>query len=87
MITHADSEWGRRFLGKWRGTNAVQHSLESRAEQPWQEVAQDRERWARLEGALTKRILRDAAVRVVPHTRHMVSKKPDVNTAPLEFRK
>lgn len=64
---------GHRFLGKRRLDDAVQRTVEATAEEPWQTLAPDRDRWAYLEGAFIGRVSPDMAAHAVPHTRHMLA--------------
>lgn len=50
------------------GDDAVRRKSEASAEEPWQGLAQDNGRWARLEGAFIVRVLRHTAAHYVMHT-------------------
>lgn len=61
--------------------DAIHRIAETHAGEPWQDVAQDRDRWARLEGAFIDQILRNPAAHVVPHIGHVLSEISDVCAA------
>lgn len=65
------------WQGKRRLDDAVRHIVEASAEEPWQDVAQDHDRCARLEGAFMNRLLRDIGPRRAAHASHARREPPD----------
>lgn len=72
--SHGGFTGGHRRLGKHGWDNTIQRAADERREEPWQEVAQNRQELMRLKAAFIARVLRVCVAVDLPCTWHLLLK-------------